>query len=252
MKVFATTWGQGKAFVLNQSCLYLGVYYICTSAHTAGVSFDATKFSLLNPLTTQYYDPQRDSFYRSNFFCVDAVYLELPDASGAVTQDSVLRLCNGGMDVKFSDAPGGTVRTWSAQGDFIGFSTITEEFDVKIGKFTIYLSGLGANMVNRFIDRDFEGKKVTIYKVFLDYNTLQPINNPYVVFEGIIYNVSVVESAITCSLNIECSTLWADFDRKAGRMTNDYSNWFFQGNRTDRAFTKANTVGQIEFKWGRI
>lgn len=193
----------------------------------------------------------KDEFYRENFFAVDIVYLGIPDGTGAITQDSVLRLCNGGIDIKVPDL-GGTLRTYSAQGDFIGFSTITEEFDVKVGKFQIHLSGLTNGMVDKFINKDFEGCQVQIAKCFLDYNTLQVINNPYIVFDGIIYNVSVVENAITCNITVDCSTLWADFDRKAGRMTNNNSNWFYQGGQnTDKCFSKAGTVGQIEYRWGR-
>lgn len=193
----------------------------------------------------------RNEFYRENFFAVDIVYLQLPDSSGAVTEDSVLRLCNGGIDVKVPDLSN-TLRTYTAQGDFIGFSTITEEFDVKVGKFQIHLSGLTSGMVDRFIDKDFEGKQVQIAKCFLDYQTLQIINNPYVIFDGIIYNVSVTENAVTCNITVECSTLWADFDRKNGRMTNNESNWFYQkGVNTDKCFSKAGTVGQVEYKWGR-
>lgn len=193
----------------------------------------------------------RNEFYRENFFAVDIVYLGIPDADGNVTQDSVLRLCNGGIDVQVPDLSD-VLRTYSAQGDFIGFSTITEEFDVKVGKFTISLSGLTSGMVNKFIDKDFEGKQVQIAKCFLDYNTLQVINKPYIIFDGIIYNVNITENAVTCNITVDCSTLWADFDRKNGRMTNNQSNWFYQkGVNTDKCFTKAGTVGQIEYKWGR-
>lgn len=193
----------------------------------------------------------RDEFYRKKFIAVDVVYLGIPDSTGAVTNSSVLRLCTGGIDLDLLD-PFDVLQTYTAQGDFIGFSTVTEEFDVKVGKFSIYLSGLGTDMVSRWIDRDVEGKQVQIAKVFLDYNTLEVINAPYVVFDGIIYNISVVESNTTCNVNIECATLWADFERTTGRMTNNQSNWRFQfGVTTDKSFEKTATVGNVEYKWGR-
>lgn len=192
----------------------------------------------------------RDEFYRENFFCVDLVYLGIPDANGNVTQDSVLRLCNGGIDVRAADSSG-TLRTYTAQGDFINFSTVTEEFDVKLGKFSIYLSGLSQGMVNRFIDRDIEGKTVQIAKAFLDYDDLS-LMGAHIIFDGTIYNVSIVESAKTCTITIDCATLWADFERTAGRMTNNNSNWLFQkGVSTDTTFEKTGAVGNVEFKWGR-
>lgn len=246
MKIFATLWGTGKAFVLDQAVNYQGTAYICTTAHTAGASFDSGKFRLLDPYADDYYDPIRDSFYRENFFAVDLVYIELPDDTGTVTSSSVLRLTTGGIDV---DVGG---YTYTAQGDFMGFSAVTEEFDVKVGKFGIHLSGLGSGMIDRFMDKDFEGKRVAIYKAFLDYQTLDLLNEPYPVFDGIVYNVSITESAVTCTIQVDCSTLWADFERTSGRMTNNQSNWRFQlGSQYDVCFEKAGTVGNVEYKWGR-
>lgn len=252
MKIFSTVWATGEEFIVDQAVNYNGVAYICTTAHTAGASFDNTKFALLNPVTDDYYHPVRDSFYRENYFAVDVVYIGLPDETGTVTDASVLRLCNGGINVTIPNEFQ-VNKTYTAQGDFIGFSTITEEFDVKLGKFSIHLSGLGSGMVNRFINRDFEGSIVQVGKVFLDYQTLQPIEQrAHIVFEGIVYNVSITESAVTCDITVECSTLWADFDRKNGRMTNNNSNWVYQnGNTTDTCFSKTSTVGTQEFKWGR-
>ncbi len=252
MKIFATAWETGAVFIVDQAVNYNGIAYICTTAHTAGATFDSAKFALLNPVTDDYYHPVRDSFYRENYFCVDVVYIGLPDETGTITDSSVLRLCNGGINVTVPDAYD-VNRTYTAQGDFIGFSTVSEEFDVKVGKFSIYLSGLSSGMVNRFIDRDFEGAKVQIGKAFLDYQTLQPIEDKvYIVFDGLVYNVSITENAVTCDITIDCSTLWADFDRKNGRMTNNNSNWLFQyGNTSDTCFSKTATVGAQEFKWGR-
>ena len=252
MKIFATVWATGLSFIVTQAVNYNNVAYRCITAHTAGATFDATKFTLLNPVTDAYYHPVRDSFYRENFFAVDVVYIGLPDETGTITDSSVLRLCNGGINVVVPDEYA-VNKTYTAQGDFIGFSTITEEFDVKVGKFQIHLSGLASGMVDKFIDKDFEGARVQVGKAFLDYQTLQVIENRvYIMFDGIVYNVSINENAVTCNITVECSTLWADFDRKNGRMTNNNSNWVFQnGNTNDTCFSKASTVGNQEFKWGR-
>jgi hypothetical protein len=245
MKIFSTVWATGKTFTVNQAVNYLGYAYRCTIAHTAGGTFDSSKFATL-AYNDFYTDPIRASFYRENFFAVDLVYIGIPDSAGDVTESSVLRLCNGGIDVVTSG------NTYTAQGDFINFSNVTEEFDVKVGKFSVYISGLSSGMVDKFIGRDFEGKRVTIAKAFLNYQTLEVINLPYIVFDGIIYNVAVTESAVTCTIDVQCATLWADFERTTGRMTNNNSNWLFQrGVSTDRSFDKTSTAGQVEYKWGR-
>lgn len=249
MKQFLQPWASGILFKVSAGVLYNGVGYFCTTEHTSTSTFDSGKFRLL-VAGDNFTSPVRDSFYRENFIAVDAVFLGIPNAQGQVTQDSVLRLCSGGIDVKIADL-NGTLRTYTAQGDFLGFDSVTEEFDVKVGKFNIYLSGLGSGMVDRWLDKDFEGKQVQIVKCFLNYEDLSLLG-AHIVFDGIIYNVKIVESAVTCTISIECSTLWADFERNTGRMTNNNSNWLFQqGNTSDTCFAKTGTVGNVEFLWGR-
>jgi hypothetical protein len=108
--------------------------------------------------------------------------------------------------------------------------------------------------VDKFTKSHFEGRRVVIAKAFLDFSpmTLDIIDVPIIIFDGIIYNVSITESAVTCSISIECSTLWADFERTTGRKTNNGSNWLYQGRNEDRCFEKAGFVGQTEFLWGRL
>jgi hypothetical protein len=186
-----------------------------------------------------------DEFYRDKFIAVDLVELYLPTGT--------LYLNSGGFELTY----GGN--TYTAQGDFMGFSTVSEEFDVKVGKFSIYLSGVGTSAdaslnVRRFLDTDFEGRKVVIRKAFLDFDpmTLDIIDTPIIIFEGQIFNVSIVEGRNSASITVDCSTLFADFERTAGRKTNNGSNQLFQGNTSDTAFEKAGFVGQTEFLWGRL
>jgi hypothetical protein len=187
----------------------------------------------------------KDEFYRDKFIAVDLVELYLPTGT--------LYLNSGGFEVTY----GGN--TYTAQGDFMGFSTVSEEFDVKVGKFSIYLSGVGTSAdaslnVRRFLDQDFEGRRVVIRKAFLDFDpmTLDIIDTPIIIFDGQIFNVSIVEGRNSASITVDCSTLFADFERTAGRKTNSGSNWLFQGNTSDTAFEKAGFVGQTEFLWGRL
>lgn len=188
----------------------------------------------------------RDEYLRSRAIAVDLVEIQLLDTDDVTP--SPLHLCTGGFDIDYNGA------TFTAQGDFIGFSSVAEEFDVKLGKFSIYLSGVGNDLVERFVTSHFEGRRVVIAKAFLDFSpmTLDIIDDPIRIFDGIIYNVSITESAVTCSITIECSTLWADFERTAGRKTNSGSNWLFQGSTLDTCFEKAGYVGNTEFKWGRV
>ena len=197
----------------------------------------------------------RDEYYRDHTISVDCVELHLTTSSGS---RDTLYLCNGGFDVSFDSltAPDAGSNTYVAQGNFIGFSGMTEDFDVRVGKFTITLSGLNNSYVQKFIDYPIEGKRVCIYKCFLSFgvNGTDPLTlvaAPILMYDGTVYNFSIQETQNTCQINIDCSSLFADFEKSQGRKTNNWSNWFYQGESYDKAFDKAGWVGQTEFLWGR-
>lgn len=187
----------------------------------------------------QYPAAIQEEYNRNNFIAVDLVSMYLPDGT--------LNFCTGGFDIEHAGV------TYSAQGEFIGFSSVSEDFDVKVGKFTIYLSALTSGILDYFIDKDIEGRRVIISKAFLEIEpfTLDVILAPVLIFDGQINNISVVEGASTGSINVDCVTLFADFERRAGRKTNNGSNHAYQGSYYDQAFVQAGYVGNTEFLWGR-
>jgi hypothetical protein len=197
----------------------------------------------------------KDEYYRDHTISVDLVELHLKNNSGA---DQSLYLCSGGFDVAFDSTTAPTVgsNNYIAQGNFIGFSGMSEDMDVKVGKFTISLSAINNDYVSKFLDYSVEGRRVVIYKAFLGFGAtgtdpLALVATPILMYDGIIYNFSINETQNSCQIAVDCSSLFADFERTAGRKTNNWSNWLFQGEQYDRAFEKAGWVGQTEFKWGR-
>jgi len=197
----------------------------------------------------------KDEYYRDHTISVDCVELHLKTTTGA---NDTLYLCNGGFDVSFDSAtaPEAGVNTYQAQGNFIGFSGMSEDMEVKVGKFTISLSGISNGYVTKFINYEVEGARVVIYKAFLSFGAagtdpLALVAAPIMMYDGTIYNFSIQETANTCQLSVDCSSLFADFERTNGRKTNNWSNWLFQGVQYDKAFEKSGWVGETEFKWGR-
>jgi hypothetical protein len=202
----------------------------------------------------------KSEYYRQNTIAIDCVELHLKTSTGA--NDPVF-LCSGGANLTFDSptAPTSGNNVYQAQGQFIGFSPLSEDFDVKVGKFSIYLGALSNNYVQNFVYQDpvtgqrveTEGSRVVIYKAFLNRNSnLSIIDTPLLVFDGIIYNMNISESSVTSQITIDCATLFADFERSAGRKTNNGSNWLFQGNTYDTSLEKSGIVGNSEYKWGRI
>ena len=197
----------------------------------------------------------KDEYYRDHTISVDCVELHLKTTAGA---NDTLYLCNGGFDVSFDSAtaPEAGVNTYQAQGNFIGFSGMSEDMEVKVGKFTISLSGISNDYVTKFINYEVEGARVVIYKAFLSFgaagtSSLALVAAPIMMYDGTIFNFSIQETANTCQLSVDCSSLFADFERSNGRKTNNWSNWLFQGVQYDKAFAKSGWVGETEIKWGR-
>jgi hypothetical protein len=70
-------------------------------------------------------------------------------------------------------------------------------------------------------------------------------------FDGIIYNIQISESNNSCQITVDCSSLFADFERSAGRKSNNGSNHLFQGSTFDTCMEKAGYVGATEINWGK-
>lgn len=195
----------------------------------------------------------RTEFYRSNFIAVDLIELHLP---------TPLYLATGGMNIAFdsSTAPTAGVNTYLAQGEFMGFTGLTEDFDIRVGKFGITLSGVGTTYINSFVNLTtdpknkiaYEGARVVVYKAFLSTSNLSLVDTPLLIFDGMIFNVGIEETATSCTISVEASSLFSDFERTAGRRTNNGSNWLYQGSTVDTSMAQSGIVGQTEFKWGRI
>jgi hypothetical protein len=200
----------------------------------------------------------RDEYYRDNYIAIDLIEMHLKNSAGA---SDPLYLCGGGFNINYNSptAPGAGTNTYEAQGEFIGFSTISEDFEIKVGKFSVYLSGVGNNYVNRFTSYSPEGNRVVIYRAFMErtlsggVEALGIVPDPLILFDGIIYNISITETGSSCQVSVECSTLFSDFDRTSGRKSNNGSNWNFQdGNTYDKSMEQAGFVGQSNFLWGRV
>lgn len=202
-----------------------------------------------------YSTANKDEYTRDHTIAVDFVELHLKNASGA---NDTLYLCNGGFDISFDSAtaPESGSNTYLAQGNFITFDGMSEDMEVKVGKFSITLSAVNNDYINKFVTYEVEGRRVCIYKGFLSFGSggtdpLSLVADPILMYDGNIYNFKVNETATTCNVSIDCSSLFADFERINGRKSNNWSNWLFQGSQYDKAFDKAGWVGQTEIKWGR-
>jgi len=197
-----------------------------------------------------YHQDLRDEFYRDHTFAVDLIEIQIQDGSGS---DDCLYLASGGIDIAFDSttAPDAGTNTYSAQGEFISYTAIDETFDVVVGKFQITLSGLPSGYIDKFIGKNVEGQRIVVYKAFMDLNDFSIIQTPILMYDGTIYNVAIQENQNTCTIGLDITSQFADFERTAGRKTNTWSNWYFQDAKYDTAMEKTGYVGNTEFLWGR-
>lgn len=196
-----------------------------------------------------YHTDIRNEYYRDGFICVDLLELHLYDENNTALPHY---FSNGGVPIEAASSLTGGLVTYTAFGDFMGFTSMTESLDTSVGKFSIALSGLNPALFGDLISNASEGRKVVIKKAFLNVQTLQVIQAPITVYEGYIYNYALTEGSKTATLNVSCSSLFSDFERTNGRKTNNWSNWLFQGVKYDRSMDRAGFVGQTEFLWGRL
>jgi hypothetical protein len=196
-----------------------------------------------------YHNDLRNEYYRDAFIAVDLLEIHLyTDAGTAIPR----YFTTAGMNILATSSLTGSTVSFDAQGDFLGFTSMTENLETSVGKFSIQLSGLDVDVIRDVANNNSEGRKVVVKKAFLDSSTLQLVQTPIIIYEGYIFNFAVTETTTTVNLNISCASLFSDFERTSGRKTNNWSNWLLQGVNYDKAFDKAGYVGQSEFLWGRL
>lgn len=188
----------------------------------------------------------RNAYYSDSFFSVDLVEFHLVG--------DPLYFCNGGYDIEWdsSTAPTAGTITYKSQGEFLGFSGVEESIDVKVGKFNIIISALDEDAKLALLNNYIQGARVVVWKAFLSKTTGQILDTPIMVFDGQIYNFNAVDGARTASINIDCASIFADFERTAGRKTNNESNWLMQGVKYDTSLEKAGIIANTEYRWGRL
>jgi hypothetical protein len=192
-----------------------------------------------------------NAFNSPSFFSVDLVEIHLYTG---VNTPVPLYFCTGGYDIEWDSttAPTSGVINYASQGQFLGFNGVEENIDVRVGKFSMIISALDSATKLALLNNVIQGSRVVVWKAFLSKTTGEILDTPIMVFDGQIYNFNAVDGARTSTIQIECSSIFADFERTAGRKTNNESNWLLQGVKYDTSLEKAGIVANTEYNWGRL
>jgi hypothetical protein len=136
---------------------------------------------------------------------------------------------------------------YEAGGGLIGVSGTSESSELRVGSVDISLSSVNQAYLSIFLSQNWINKSVVLSKAVID-NAGQIIGEPVVTFDGLLSSFQVSESDSTSSISLQVASHWADFDRKAGRLTNNNSQQFYFAGDLGMEFA-ANTVKDI--KWGK-
>lgn len=137
--------------------------------------------------------------------------------------------------------------TYSASDGFLTVSSPQETQDLRVGQTNITVSGVDQLFVGLFLLQDWINREAVISRAVIS-ESGGVIGSPIVVFSGQITQFQVDEGRDSSEVTIAMASHWADFEKKAGRFTNNNSQqYFFAG---DVGFEyAANTVKDL--KWGR-
>ncbi|OOZ41674.1 hypothetical protein BOW53_03065 [Solemya pervernicosa gill symbiont] len=140
--------------------------------------------------------------------------------------------------------------TYLANGLLLNIGDITEELELTNNSLKITLTAVQQDVLALLLSGDYHNRAVIIHRGLLDDGELLVVD-PVSVFRGQIDDFRFEEDprAGTATISLTVAGEWSDFERVAGRRTNDADTQsFFPG---DRGFEFAGqTINDL--KWGRV
>lgn len=163
--------------------------------------------------------------------------------------DTPLYLTTAQWNITASTDTSGGSQTYLAQGNFLGFSSLTETTELRVNNVTLTFSAATTTFVNIALSDNYLHRPIRIYKAFFNTSTLALISSPFLIYDGTITGVNISDTATDTLVTFDTSNQFYDFDRIAGRRTNSGSNRrFFPADRgLDFSTTEINDI-----RWGRV
>jgi len=174
-------------------------------------------------------------------FGVDLIELQLSTA---------LYFTSSNIDIDFDSntAPDSGVNTYLAQGQFLYFGNIVESSDLRVGQVDLTFTAVDTTTVALLLNNNYMNKRVVIYRAILDEDYSFTSDDVFTVFDGRIMNYNIRETDSTATVTMTVASLFADFERKNGRRTNNASQQRVFSSDLGMNFS-AEIVKDI--KWGR-
>jgi len=136
---------------------------------------------------------------------------------------------------------------YEAGGHLLQMSNVTESSDVRVGKYSLQISGVDQSYISILLSQSYINRQVLIYRAALNNNTI--IGDPILLYNGRIDGFTIADGDNSSDITISTASHWSDFEKKAGRKTNNNSQQiFFSG---DLGFEFASST-VTDLKWGRV
>lgn len=137
--------------------------------------------------------------------------------------------------------------TYEATGHPINMASPTETRELRVNTIALTVSAVDQAYVSVFLSQNWINRRVLVQKAAMNADGTV-IGAPIVVFDGLLSQFQIDEDETASTLTMNVASHWADFERKAGRLTNNNSQQYWFSGDLGMEFS-ANSVKDI--KWGR-
>jgi len=138
-------------------------------------------------------------------------------------------------------------QSYESGGHLLGMSQVNETAEMRVGSFSLNLSGVEQSYISILLSQNVINRQVLISRVVIN-ATGGIIGDPILLYDGRIETFSIADQSDTSTINLAVTSHWSDFEKRAGRRTNDASQQsFFPGDK----FFKFASQSVKNIKWGR-
>lgn len=134
-----------------------------------------------------------------------------------------LYLSTASYDIVTSTLTSDGTQTYLAQGKFLSYSGVRQSDELRVNSVAVQLSGSTSTFVNIVLQDQYLHRTMRIYKVWIDIANGQQIADPVLIYSGTITGGDVSDDSTECQVSLTTSNEFYDFEKVAGRKTNDNS-----------------------------
>lgn len=146
--------------------------------------------------------------------------------------------------------------TYTASAQLIGFGDVNETDRLEISTMNFSVTAVAQGLLSTALSSDTINRKIILYRGLLNPTTFAIINDPIVIYTGLVTSFSLQENPDgETTLTWKTGSVLADFSRTAGRRTNHQDQEAYLSIRglsgPDKGFEYSH-VNNFDLRWGRV